>query len=115
MSRFFGLTDVGRCREANEDEFLVDEKLGLYAVADGMGGHAAGEVASHIAIETLADSLREAGWTREKNDCEGARDRLAAAVTEANQKICQTVMTRNEWRGMGTTVVALLVCGTCSP
>lgn len=111
MSRVFGLTDVGRCREANEDEFLVDEQLGLYAVADGMGGHAAGEVASQLAIETLLESLRGSGWSRERADCDQARDRLANAVTLANEKICQTVTARNEWRGMGTTVVALLVCG----
>ncbi len=111
MSTVFGLTDVGRCREANEDEFLVDDQLGLYAVADGMGGHAAGEVASQIAIETLAEALRDSGWSRDKTDCEQARERLAAAVHRANEKICQTVTTRNEWRGMGTTVVALLACG----
>jgi len=110
MSRVFGLTDVGRCREANEDEFLVDETLGLYAVADGMGGHAAGEVASQLAIETLAEALRDSEWSREL-DCEQARDRLADAVQLANEKICQTVSARNEWRGMGTTVVAMLICG----
>ena len=104
----FGLTDVGRRRETNEDVFLVDENLGLYAVADGMGGHAAGEVASSLAINTLAETLRSAGWTGSKGSEEQAKEKLADAVNEANRKICETVMSREEWRGMGTTVVALL-------
>ena len=55
-----GMSDVGRCRKANQDQFLVDMPLGLYAIADGMGGHAAGEVASELAISALAESLRSA-------------------------------------------------------
>ena len=107
----FGVSDVGRRREANEDEFVVDRELGLYAVADGMGGHAAGEIASRLAIGTLAESLREGGWTGDTSDPEKAANALKTAVGEANRKICETVMSREEWRGMGTTVVILLVCG----
>ncbi|ANM28368.1 hypothetical protein ABI59_00085 [Acidobacteria bacterium Mor1] len=107
----FGLSDVGRRRETNEDQFLVDAEMGLYAVADGMGGHAAGEVASQLAISTLAESLRGRGWNGEDADAGLARVRLQEAVTEANRKICETVIAREEWRGMGTTIVALLTCG----
>ena len=53
LRRGYGHTDVGRRRTTNEDAFVVDDALGLYVVADGMGGHSAGEVASQQAIETL--------------------------------------------------------------
>src|ERR1700687_3795225 len=58
--RFFAATDVGKVRDHNEDNFLVDKKLALFIVADGMGGHAAGEVASAIAVRTVhEESKRE--------------------------------------------------------
>lgn len=107
-SRAAGLSDVGRCRKVNQDMFLLDDSLGLYAVADGMGGHAAGEVASDLAINALARSLRgreeETGpWTADE-----ARELLKQALVEGNRKICESVLARAEWRGMGTTMVALI-------
>jgi serine/threonine protein phosphatase PrpC len=106
--RAFGLSDVGRVRDSNEDQFLVDESVGLYAVADGMGGHAAGEIASEIAIQTLAESIRKA--------CEGAptagsaqaKESLEHALASANRLICESTAGHDERRGMGTTVVAML-------
>jgi len=95
-----GLSDVGRCRQANQDQYLVDASLGLYAIADGMGGHAAGEVASDLAITALAESMRHDGGS--------AADRLRRALNEGNRKICDSMLSRAEWRGMGTTMVVLL-------
>jgi protein phosphatase len=113
-----GATDVGRRRETNEDQYLVDPAIGVYAVADGMGGHAAGEVASQLAIETLSAALRRDGWpdTTSEGSEQERKTRTALsirqAIAEANRKICEAVVDHAEWKGMGTTLVALAISGT---
>ena len=59
MLRAYGLTDKGRVRATNEDYFLIDESLGLAVAADGMGGHNAGEVAARLAVDTIAEFIRD--------------------------------------------------------
>jgi protein phosphatase len=107
-TRVFGLTDVGRRRESNQDSLLVAPERGLYAVADGMGGHAAGEVASHIAIEALSEVLHDPSFLKDRSDAQVAASRLQDAFVEGNRRICDSVVTRGEWRGMGTTIVAMV-------
>jgi len=104
-ARAFGLSDVGRCRESNEDNYLCEPSLGLYAVADGMGGHAAGEIASQLAVDALIETIAGNGAGRLESD---ATERLREAVTEANRRICESIETHDEQRGMGTTVVVVL-------
>jgi serine/threonine protein phosphatase PrpC len=116
--RSWARTDVGKKRPHNEDAYLVDEALGLYAVADGMGGHAAGEIASTAALKALRDALAE-----EKSVLDGfatsptleAREKAAHLVERAVQKACAEVyalsMADRTRRGMGTTLVALVACG----
>jgi len=107
-AKVYGLTDVGRRRENNQDRLLLDAEHGVYAVADGMGGHAAGEVASRIAIEALSEAV---DGERLGGDSAGADEtarRLEGALLEGNRRICESVVTRGEWRGMGTTIVALV-------
>ena len=103
----FGLTDVGRRRENNQDCLLMRPERRLFAVADGMGGHAAGEIASTMAIEALSESLDRSTW-----DGGGAPREVASALEhafeEGNRRICESVVARGEWRGMGTTIVALI-------
>ena len=65
MLRAQGVTDKGRVRQTNEDCFAIDERLGLCLVADGMGGHNAGEVASRLAVGAVVEYLREAGLLSE--------------------------------------------------
>ena len=107
----FGLTDVGQRRESNEDDFLLEPGHGVYAVADGMGGHAAGEIASKRAIETLRDVLRRDDSENRSMTSEEAAEWLRSAVVEANRRICDSIRLHEERRGMGTTVVAMVQSG----
>lgn len=111
----FGLTDVGRKRRHNEDAYLLDEQRGLFVVADGMGGHAAGEVASRITVESIQEFIaateeeHDSSWPFGFNNrvsMEG--NRLTTAVEKANEKVMRAVQNRPELKGMGTTVVAAL-------
>jgi PPM family protein phosphatase len=119
--RFYAATDVGKVRDHNEDNFLVDKKVGLFIVADGMGGHAAGEVASAIAVRTVHEEIK-----REKellddyvSGATGAskvtpKDLVALiehAVQRACSKIHEEALNDTNKRGMGTTLSALLVVG----
>jgi len=108
--RVAGLSDVGRCRSLNQDRYLVDPTSGLYAVADGMGGHAAGEVASRMAIEALAQSMRREEGSSWDDPAEAGRC-LEQALLEGNRKICESTEAHSEWRGMGTTIVAAVAVG----
>ena len=96
MTRFAwgAASDTGRVRQANEDSFLVVD--GLFAVADGMGGHQAGEVASHLALESLQSGFTAAGT-----------DVLVRAVEDANRILVERSTTDPELAGMGTTLVAM--------
>ncbi|MBU0479874.1 MAG: Stp1/IreP family PP2C-type Ser/Thr phosphatase [Proteobacteria bacterium] len=107
-----GLTDVGMKRTKNEDNYGIDKKLGLFLVADGMGGHAAGEVASKMAIDLITDYIRRTMTTDEpyltgyNSRYSRAGNRLNSAIILANQVISDTATSREEWQGMGTTIVA---------
>ncbi|CAH2030844.1 Protein serine/threonine phosphatase PrpC, regulation of stationary phase [Trichlorobacter ammonificans] len=110
----FGLTDVGQVRSNNEDAILLEPSLGLFAVADGMGGHQGGEIASRICLDTLRDYLQRASQGQaplvgEQDAAYSARaNLLASAVRFANRAVFEAAFARPEWRGMGTTVVAML-------
>jgi serine/threonine protein phosphatase PrpC len=102
---FAAATDVGRMRKNNEDSYLSSKPVA--AVADGMGGHSAGEVASAIAIEELA-ALRDRGpWENET----AATDDLKQAILRANRRIREMAASDRKLNGMGTTLVALLEDG----
>jgi PPM family protein phosphatase len=91
-------SDVGRLRNINEDSFVIDDRLALYAVADGMGGHRAGEVASATALEALRAAV--AGGKA-----------LDAAIVSANSAVFQKAATDRELSGMGTTLTAVAIVG----
>lgn len=116
MIEAFGKSDVGRRRKLNEDSFLVDPETHLYAVCDGMGGHNAGEVASRMAIEALhafigkSDKEKEITWPFGLDaELSFAANRLKTAIRLANRKVFRAADNREDYTGMGTTVVAGLV------
>ncbi|MFZ5863314.1 MAG: Stp1/IreP family PP2C-type Ser/Thr phosphatase [Nitrospirota bacterium] len=109
--RSAGSTHVGRVRTSNEDYYGVFDDLDLYVVADGMGGHAAGEVASSMAVQTIRNAFAEAGAERTL-PADGAYDpgrRLVWAIEQANEKIFNAGSDNPALSGMGTTVVAVWV------
>lgn len=113
-----GQTDVGRRRERNEDSFLIEEELGLFVVADGMGGHAGGGIASRLAVDTIGSAMRKA-W----EDPEGPfasetplpESPLPEALRAAVESACAAIFRRAQEEpglsGMGTTATALLLRG----
>lgn len=103
-----GRTDVGIIRAGNEDSFLMVPDRGIFVVADGMGGHAAGEVASEMAVRYVA---RELGSLKGLGDDQVA-DRMRTAIRAANGAIFQRTLTEHDKRGMGTTVTALVLYET---
>jgi protein phosphatase len=100
MLEAFGLTDLGCVRANNEDALLLAPDIGLYMLADGMGGASGGEKASKLAVETVAEVLRE-GWERNL-------EALLEAFEEANRRVRSAAERDPTLRGMGTTLVAAL-------
>jgi protein phosphatase len=109
------LSDVGRKRTHNEDSFALVEGEHLYLVADGMGGHSSGEVASRMAIETMAEFFAatsadpEATWPYKMDKARGYdENRLVTGIKLANRRIYEAAQRETRLHGMGTTIVALL-------
>lgn len=109
------LTDVGRVRDHNEDAIASNADIGLWVLADGMGGYNAGEVASGIAVKTIVDLVTEACKRESRAEIEPGtgymRQTIALrdAVTRANKIIHQTAQSQPQCEGMGTTLVACLL------
>ena len=110
----YGLTHVGRQRQHNEDNFLVEDDAHLFLVADGMGGHAAGEIASRIAVDSIIEFILhtkedDGTWPHAYDEhYKRSTNRLMAAVRMANTRVLEAMRKDARLRGMGTTVVACL-------
>src|SRR5262245_66017886 len=112
------LTDVGRKRKGNEDSHHVNPEQNLFVVADGMGGHAAGEVASKVAVDAINEFVcltsgdEEITWPF---GLDGSisydGNRLKTAIQYANRRVIEATREKKEYMGMATTVVAVLVDG----
>ena len=100
------LTDIGKLRRQNEDNvFVNDKKLSFAIVADGMGGHNAGEVASKMAIDVIKSSLNRGRITDKTN----IQEKLRRAFNRANKKIYDYAEENSKLMGMGTTTVAEII------
>ena len=111
-----GITDVGSKRSGNEDAFFVDNQQQLYVVADGMGGHQAGEVASDIVVNTLQDYMNRVGGDG-RDEALAVHDetlsqdanRLLSGIHLANQAVYEVSTSKDAYQGMGTTVSAVFI------
>jgi len=117
----WGQTDVGMKRRLNEDVFLVDDDVGVYLVADGMGGHAAGEVASRLAADEIVNTfsgrahLENETWPEHWSMARSATANLLVdAILSGHERVTRAVSRDLNLKGMGTTVVAA-VCPPASP
>jgi protein phosphatase len=110
-----GVTDRGLVRTTNEDCFVVDEGLHLCVVADGMGGHQAGEVAAQVAVEAVLDTIRgrdTLGWPFGFDPSLSETGNLIrTAIHLANTQVLEVAGSRRDYAGMGTTIVAAMVVG----
>lgn len=113
----YGGSDVGRKRAINEDAFVCDDELGLWVVADGMGGHAAGEVASHEAIDTIYGMVKRGKLALEQEGphtedrIRAARRMLEGAVQAATYMVYAMAELDSDKAGMGTTISAMMSFG----
>jgi protein phosphatase len=113
------VSDVGRKRKGNEDSYFVNPEHHLFVVADGMGGHAAGEVASRIAVDSINEFVcmtagdEEITWPFGLDDSMSYDgNRLKTAIRYANNKVLDATRERVDYEGMATTVVAVLIDGS---
>lgn len=108
-----GKTDRGLVRVNNEDELYLDEKLGLLVAADGMGGHASGEVASKLAVNVIRDYFQGSQKLigRSNPAYSEATNKLNCAIRLANQAVYEVAQSSPVLKGMGTTIVAVLLTG----
>jgi serine/threonine protein phosphatase PrpC len=110
-------TDVGLVRQNNEDNYYLDEAMGLFVVADGMGGHASGEVASKMTVDIIRDCFKGPGKDKPlqvgpyRKDLSAVTNRLASAIRLANMAVYEASTSHGELQGMGTTVAAAQIAG----
>jgi len=108
------ITDKGKKRKANEDALILEDALGLYAVADGMGGHRAGDIASRLVVTTIGESIKKAIANDGDNQAAGFDETLSreanlllGSIRRSNQVVHEASLANSSYRGMGSTVSAV--------
>ncbi len=108
LNKSYGVTDIGKTRMVNQDCFYISEAHGLYLVADGMGGHNAGEVASEMTTKHIASVFEQNGYNADSLEI----DRFfGSLISEANEKVRQAALDNPEYTGMGTTLAIACITG----
>ena len=109
-----GITDIGKKRKGNEDALFLDDNLGLYVVADGMGGHRAGEIASNLVVETMGEFFQLSknngdghGKVNSDNTLSREANRLLSSIHLSNKVVHEASLGNDACRGMGSTVSAV--------
>lgn len=109
-----GISDIGKKRKTNEDTLLIDDQLGLYVVADGMGGHRAGEVASKLVVETIRDFIKQDPDREDEIALDEADEtlseeanRILSGIKISNKVVYEISKSKEKYRGMGSTVSVL--------
>ena len=106
-----GCTDTGMRRQLNEDHIGFDQELGIAVLADGMGGHQSGEIASHMAVKSVLDTLRNLVNPDSSGAITGSQllEQVSNTISYSNTEIFEAAENLEEHKGMGTTVVAALI------
>lgn len=109
-----GITDRGKKRQGNEDSLFLEDSLGLYVVADGMGGHLAGEVASKLVVDTIGEYIKTSQQNVEDENplnrnqtLSREANRLLSGIQLSNKVVHETARSNSSYRGMGSTVAAV--------
>ena len=115
MLQAYGASDTGRVRSVNEDFWAFEPSCGLCVVADGMGGHRAGDIASRLAVDAIVGFMRDSDSTAWPfgfdKSLSSVGNRLRTAVHRAHLHLLETAVTSDQYAGMGTTIVACTVDG----
>ncbi len=109
-----GCTDTGLRRKYNQDHIGYEQSLGIAVLADGMGGHQAGEVAARMAVESVLEKLHKLASGKSSGSITGSRllEFVSNTISDSNTEICQASDAHEECKGMGTTIVAAIVEGS---
>ena len=114
LLKIAGYTDTGLRREYNQDHIGFDQELGIAVLADGMGGHKAGEIAAHMAVKFVLDKLRKFVLQENSVSITGSQllEFVSTTISSSNAEIFRTQQEQELYKGMGTTIVATLIIGS---
>jgi len=109
--KVYGITDIGKIRENNEDYFLINIEKKLFIVSDGMGGHSAGEIASLNATKTVDSYFTPQLVSKLQTEQDRIKNDIVRSIISAHEKILDMAKENQKYKGMGCTIVMAFVVG----